>query len=543
MRNSAGCNNAPRTPAQKQRSYFCHRQEVSSMSILLLVARWLLAVVFVVAALAKLADLRRSQKAMRDFGIPAPLAAPLGILLPFAELAITIALIVTPIALYGAIGALVLLGLFIIVISANLSLGRTPDCNCFGQLHSEPIGASTLIRNVILAVIAGLVVWQGAAYGNVGADTVALISTLSAFEVFVLIILIVLAAVVALEGWLLVQVMTQQGTMLTRIETLEGQAGIGETGQKPVIGLPEGEDAPDFALPDIFTGRIITLKDLLPSDNSKKPVALTFSSPNCGPCKAMIPDYVEWTKRYGHKVTMAMITQGTVEENVAKFAEFDEKPLVLLQQDMEVAQAYGVRGTPSAVAIRFDGSIHGEMAQGEGDIKILLTELTTDYSMPQTNPLLEPNRPTDGRAFPTPPEIGEPAPDLLMLDFQGNLHRLSDFRGSPTLLLFWNPGCEFCGMIKQDVLAWEKKTPKGAPQLVIVSTGGTAKDNDVGFRSLMIQDDTPSPFSILRWFKVPMTPGGILLDENGVVLAKAEGAIEVMELFKPVKRKGKLATV
>src|SRR5579885_2165461 len=175
MRNSAGCNNAPRTPAQKQRSYFCHRQEVSSMSILLLVARWLLAVVFVVAALAKLADLRRSQKAMRDFGIPAPLAAPLGILLPFAELAITIALIVTPITFYEAIGALALLEIFIIVISANLSLGRTPDCNCFGQLHSEPIGASTLIRNVILAVIAGLVVWQGAAYGNVGADTVALI--------------------------------------------------------------------------------------------------------------------------------------------------------------------------------------------------------------------------------------------------------------------------------------------------------------------------------------------------------------------------------
>jgi hypothetical protein len=104
--------------------------------------------------------------------VPPP--TPLGILLPFAELAVTVALIVTPIALYGAVGALVLLILFIIGISANLSLGRNPDCNCFGQLHSEPIGASTLIRNVILAVIAGLVVWQGAAYSNVGTDAVAL---------------------------------------------------------------------------------------------------------------------------------------------------------------------------------------------------------------------------------------------------------------------------------------------------------------------------------------------------------------------------------
>jgi hypothetical protein len=95
---------------------------------------------------------------------------------------VTVALVVTPIALYGAIGTLVLLVLFIIGISANLSLGRKPDCNCLGQLHSEPIGASTLIRNVILAVIAGLVFWQGAAYSNVGADSVALISTLSASQ-------------------------------------------------------------------------------------------------------------------------------------------------------------------------------------------------------------------------------------------------------------------------------------------------------------------------------------------------------------------------
>jgi len=514
------------------------------MSILLLVARLLLAVVFVVAALAKLGDLQRSQKTMRDFGVPSLLATPLGILLPFAELAVTVALVVTPIALYGTIGALVLLVLFIIGISANLSLGRNPDCNCFGQLHSAPIGASTLIRNVILAVIAGLVVWQGAAYSNVGADAGALISTLSAFQAFVLIALIVLVALVAIEGWLLVQVMTQQGNFLTRLESLEEHIGGGDAAKKPALGLPIGEEAPDFALPDVFSGKTITLKDLLPDDpHSRKPVVLTFSSPNCGPCKAMIPDYMEWLKRYSNKATMVMITQGTAEENRAKFAGYDEKPLVLLQEDREVADAYMVLGTPSGVAVRFDGSIHDELAQGEDEIKILLEELTTDYEPLPTNPLLEANRPAGGKAFPTPPQVGEPAPDLAMLDFHGNLHKLSDFRGSPTLLLFWNPGCQFCGMIKRDVLMWEKRPPKGAPQLLVVSTGGSEKDNDVGFQALMVQDDNASPFSIVRWFKMTVTPGGILLDENGLVLAKAEGAIEVMDLFKPVKRKGKLATV
>src|SRR5215469_16291435 len=138
---------------------------------------------------------------------------------------------------------------------------------------------------------------------------------------------------------------------------------------------------------------------------------------------------MEWLKRSGTKATMVIITQGTAEENRAKFATYDEQPLVLLQEDREVADAYRVLGTPSAVAIRFDGSIHGELGQGEIDVKILLEELTTDYVPLPTTPLLEANRPAGGKAFPTPPEVGEPAPDLAMLDFQGNLHKLSNFRG------------------------------------------------------------------------------------------------------------------
>src|SRR5262249_62414682 len=52
------------------------------MSLVLLLARLLLAVVFLAAGLAKLADLAGSRQALRDFGVPARLATPLGLLLP-----------------------------------------------------------------------------------------------------------------------------------------------------------------------------------------------------------------------------------------------------------------------------------------------------------------------------------------------------------------------------------------------------------------------------------------------------------------------------
>src|SRR5919108_6031571 len=117
------------------------------MDMLLLSARLLLALLFVVAGVPKLLDRAGMRQAIVDFGVPAPLAGPLGVLLPLAELAAAVALVPTPTAWWGAVGALALLLLFIAGIAINLARGRTPDCYCFGALHSEPIGWPTLARN------------------------------------------------------------------------------------------------------------------------------------------------------------------------------------------------------------------------------------------------------------------------------------------------------------------------------------------------------------------------------------------------------------
>src|SRR5436309_15394138 len=100
------------------------------MAVLFLSARMLLAVVFVVAGLAKLADRAGARQALRDFGVPAALATPLGSLLPLAELAVAMALLPARSAWSGALGAIALLLLFIAGIGANLARGRKPDCHC-----------------------------------------------------------------------------------------------------------------------------------------------------------------------------------------------------------------------------------------------------------------------------------------------------------------------------------------------------------------------------------------------------------------------------
>src|SRR5260221_1427474 len=127
------------------------------MSLVLLFARFLLAVVFVVAGLAKLADRAGSRQALYDFGLPAALAGPSGLLLPLAELAVAVALLLSASAWWGALGALALLLLFVAGIGYNLAHRRGPDCHCFGPLFSPPPGRATLVPNLLPAALAAFV--------------------------------------------------------------------------------------------------------------------------------------------------------------------------------------------------------------------------------------------------------------------------------------------------------------------------------------------------------------------------------------------------
>src|SRR5438876_3253973 len=156
------------------------------MTLLLLFARLLLCAVFLVAGLAKLADLPGSRQAMRDFGVPNKLADFFGLLLPLAEIAVAVALVLPLTAWWGAVGALALLLIFVVGIGYNLAQGRTPDCHCFGQLHSAPAGWSTLIRNLILAGVAGFIVAFGRSTPGLGVfDWLAALTVPQRLEVLV----------------------------------------------------------------------------------------------------------------------------------------------------------------------------------------------------------------------------------------------------------------------------------------------------------------------------------------------------------------------
>src|SRR4051812_45896187 len=67
--------------------------------------------------------------------------------------------------------------------------------------------------------------------------------------------------------------------------------------------------------------------------------------------------------------------------------------------------------------------------------------------------------------------VGAAAPDFELPDLAGVRRRLSDFRGKPVLLVFFNPGCGFCTRMAADLAALPAVGADGRAIPVVVTTG------------------------------------------------------------------------
>ncbi len=401
------------------------------MDIALLIARLLLAAVFIIAGLAKLVDLAGSRQALADFGVPSRLAVPFGLLLPLGELIVALALIPRSTAWWGALGAGALLILFLAGIATNLARGNAPDCHCFGQLHSSPAGWPTLFRNGALALLAGFIIWQGRTGAGLGA--VGWLGRLSAVEQWLLLIATV-ALVGVVEAWLVVHLLQQNGRVLLRLDILDGSLPIGQRAPSAVAhlaetGLPVGSPAPSFSLPGL-QGEPVTLARLCASG---KRVLLIFSDPTCCPCNALLPEIGSWVQEHSD-LTVALISRGTREANLAKATEHGVNQ-ILLQQGNEVADAFGAQGTPSAVLIQSDGLVASPLAAGSDAIRRLVAQ---SAEMPRISRRPTPIEHRDQLAVhgaglvPAPLRkslLGTPAPLFRLPNVNSDFVDLIDFRG------------------------------------------------------------------------------------------------------------------
>ena len=348
-----------------------------------LAARCLLAATFLIAGAAKLANRRASIQSLRDFGTPL-VAQPLIPLLAPVEITIAAAFLFAASAWYAAWVAAALLLVFIVGIAAKLARGQRPPCNCFGQLHSKPIGWRTLARNGGLAACATGIIVHGPP--QPAADLWVWLSRLDTHGRQVA---LVFAAVIGVTMMHALRQEEEQGDeepdaeppfvdeaaatqyrsapIASRTEAPRSTAAS----QVPVLtgnGLAIGTSAPGFTIPDL-EGHPHSLDSLRASG---KPVLLVFSSPHCASCQALVPKLPSLTALHHDAFRIILISRGSVQQNLNKVKNPDTL-LVLLQQDAEVTEAYDCTSMPAAVVVDADGVIQSQLAVGELAIAQLLS--------------------------------------------------------------------------------------------------------------------------------------------------------------------------
>ena len=492
-----------------------------SMEFVLLITRLFLASILFIAGLAKASDPDGARKAFVGFGISDAVAGQMAWLLPLLEIVTALTLIPPQTATIGAISGLILMVVFSIAIATNLIRGKTPDCNCFGQLQSEPISWTLFARNVVLAVLAVLIVVGG---NRSSARSFAGIEVQPSQVVGLFGLAFVLGLLLILLMYLR-RFLSGQAKILQRLEAVERLAEDFEAppvehkdALAPSEGLPVGALAPQFSL-QTLTGDSVSSRDLLARG---KPVMLLFVSPSCGPCAAILQDVNKWQTEFADRLTFAVLSKGSADENEKRVAQYVSGNLLLIGES-GLAETFEAKWTPAAVLLSAGGRIASPNAFGDDAIRALLASAAVDDAAWNDARL-------EVKVGRSTLRVGDPAPDFSLPDLSGETVTPSDLLGRDTLLLFWSPTCPFCTEMSEEIQRWEQSPPINSPRLIFVVSGDyeRVKAASEGFKSLFVHDEH---FTLGAVFGTNSTPSAVLIDAAGKIASSvATGAPKVFIL-------------
>lgn len=491
------------------------------MEVILLLIRVTLAAIFALAGIGKLLDLKGSEKAIRDFGVPDELAKPFSIALPIAELIIALLLLPVSTAWFGATFGFLLLLVFIGGMIWQMAKGNAPDCHCFGQIHSEPVGKKSLIRNAVIALLAFVLILQGRE--NQGLSVFDSSNNNGEGNFMSLILAMATVGLLAAVVFYLKRISEQQTQIMRRIEVLELTSTDGgreierENLPNADNNLPIGSPAPDFILPDI-NGKNLSFESL---SALGKPLLFFFVSPSCTPCTRLLPEIETWQNELKGKVNFIFVTKGKAKENLEKFAGQNLKQ-ILLQNDKEVSELFGAQWTPTVILVNADGTIGSRSAVGDKAIRDLVEKVKDEAGRTDLLLIAAPNAPEETR-------LGADLPEFALPAVSGRNISADDLRGKKTLVAFWSLTCSFCDKMLEDLREWDKGKGLDEPNLLVVSEGEAEKHQNLNLQSPVVLD---AERKISKQLGMLGTPSAVLVNENGKIVSEtAAGAEQIWTLI------------
>lgn len=125
-----------------------------------------------------------------------------------------------------------------------------------------------------------------------------------------------------------------------------------------------------------------------------------------------------------------------------------------------------------------------------------------------------------------------PAPDFELPDLAGVRHKLSEFRGTDLLLIFFSPKCGFCTKMAADLAALPTEGGNGRAVPIVVTTGAADENRKLveqyGIRCLVLLQEE---MKVAAQYRAQGTPMGYRIDAAGQIASQlAVGAEPLLKL-------------
>lgn len=490
---------------------------------LILLCKLSVAAIFAVAGVAKLADTAGTRKAIQDYGFSEGLAKWFAVVLPIFELLIVLFVLASETMWYGALGAVVLLTIFTVLMLVQLVKGNSHDCHCFGQIYSQAIGPKSVIKNLLMMVPAIVILLLMPRLSlNDLAQWLSRATDPGQSPGF----LFGIAAIALLGTAVLYLKRTVDGQRIIadRLDNLEisGEKHEGHSHQHheemtaPNEGLPIGAPVPDFELPDI-NGRSVKFEQLMMRG---KAMLFFFISPTCGPCKALLPEIGKWQEEFTSQIEFVFVSTGSVADNVAKLPQLGGQTL-LLQKKREIAELFKTKWTPTALLVSAEGNFASRPAAGDTaihDLIDLIREKKDKLDFVENGQGMSPNA----------LKIGNTIPQFDLMNVNGDSLTDETVKGKRTLALFWGVDCPHCKKFLPEVLEWEKDGTDDL-NVVVFSMGDVEANRALGFSAPLLIDEKNEIANDIGMFG---TPSAVMIDEKGTIVSEtAIGREQIVSLI------------
>ena len=471
------------------------------MDALLLVVRLILAAVLLLSGALKLVDRDGSRETFEGVGVPDMVARPLVWLLPSVELVVGLLVCVPATARLASAAAVVLLAGYTVVVWRLVRRGGAVACHCFGALSREPVSYRTLVRNLVLLALALLgavgqvdgywTSWQWVREAPPATDVALVVST----------------AALGTTAWLAalaLKLMRRNGELLQAA----GDSGILSAAARPPSGPGGNTVALEFDLPDAG-GESWTLDRLV---KPGRHLALVSVDPNCGPCRALLPELATWLGRNDGSPLDVVLLSGDAAATVGECSS-NGVHVPVLAADRQTLAAYGLSATPAVVVVGPDRRFKAGPAGGRTAVLELLDRLVAMRGVPH------------GQAG-----LPDKLPALPVTDAGGRQVLLPAQLRRRTLVVFWRSTCGFCQRMVGDVEAWSAlpRDESGIDVLVVAADDDTVRQFSLQVRVLLDRKT-----SVARALGVMGTPSAVLVNADGRLVSKvASGQGNVAGLIR-----------